>query len=435
MRRALALYEGRFMPPLLTAPTREFEKWGDLWSSKVSRWTRLARLEAIDECKKSGRYRSALEIAQRWVREDEYQDEAQHALIELLFLNGHPSDAIRQFDTHRNAIRRELDVEPLLETVALAARIREESAPLKPVEAESKAIDVRDNSHSLSFRQRSLLSATALTLVLIAVALRARVALARAKLEGRGESIAAYEAAIRTALRWADSAVALAPEVAETTALRGILLHRLGWTLLRVDPDSSDVLVAEADSILRAAIELDPTNAETWLAFSEARRREGDVATARFAARRALEEDAYLRNAERVYQLLFVAELEVGNADEALEWIERGAELFPRDPRFLTGRLTLPSWTGEHVLSPDPVFAILRYLDSIDPPTNVVLECEYQRVHRLAMAAGALARADAEDAAANIIDSLAAEVRDVSAWRGPVGWDEAQARPRKTPTR
>lgn len=646
---AMELLRGPFKPALTAPPSHAFEKWADLWDSRVARVARRARLDAMDDHKRAGRYAQALEIAQRWVQEDRYQDEAQHALIELLFLNGHPTDALRQFDAYRGTIREELDVEPLPETVALVARIRQDFDRLEPVgppapsgtrvhDTPSSRSDARrwleamiglvvlavaalawgawalrplgpdenprlrvavmtfedlsvngsldipargltrgmihylsgideidvvpyhgvsgmgvDNifsdsvlsslgagtavvgsleqdrnrvvatiqlidanameyvgSHRLDFpitelpdladrlaesvarllrrhlgrqltleRRRAGASSTeswlavnrahdlaeglwtphplgigqvpeqllpdaplaldrADSLLIRAseldpgwpepLRLRAQVALARAKLLGRGEEVIDYEAQIRQGLVWADSAAALAPDRSDVAALRGILHFELGYTLLVTEPESSEALIASADTLLQRAVSLDESNATAWVALSEIRRRRGDLGGSRLAAIRALEEDIYMRSAGGLYQQIFVLSIEMQDPDAALDWVERATRAFPDDHRFPTGRLAIASITGQHLLGPDSVRAILQQLDAIDPPTHLGIEREYMRVHRLAMAAGALARVDARTEALSLIDSLEAEVARVRAWQGPFGWDEAVVR-------
>jgi TolB-like protein len=67
---------------------------------------------------------------------DTLDDEAQHLLIESLYLRGGRVAALRQYDVYRDLLARELEVEPLEHTRQLVERIRAEpQAPEELVEA------------------------------------------------------------------------------------------------------------------------------------------------------------------------------------------------------------------------------------------------------------------------------------------------------------
>ncbi|MBI4541162.1 MAG: hypothetical protein HY704_16800 [Gemmatimonadetes bacterium] len=123
--RALQLYAGPFLEGVHLAETHEFEAWCDRQRSRLARLHRQARSAFISERVAHGDRAAALTAARRWVELDPLDDEAQHRFIELLAESGQRSEAIRQYETYAELLRRELEVEPLDETKALVARIRE----------------------------------------------------------------------------------------------------------------------------------------------------------------------------------------------------------------------------------------------------------------------------------------------------------------------
>jgi hypothetical protein len=88
---------------------------------RVCRRLTFARIEAADTA-------GAIEVARRWAEADPLEDEAHHHTIELLAQTGRRTEALHHYGAYRDLIARELEVEPLEETLALVARIREGSA-------------------------------------------------------------------------------------------------------------------------------------------------------------------------------------------------------------------------------------------------------------------------------------------------------------------
>jgi serine/threonine protein kinase/DNA-binding SARP family transcriptional activator len=122
---ALDLYRGPFLAGVHLVGGNEFENWMDRWRDRLRRWHRQARKEAVGAHRAAGRREAALSQAREWVEEEPLDDEAQHILIELLGEAGHRSEALRQYERYTELLASELDVEPLEQTRALLARIRE----------------------------------------------------------------------------------------------------------------------------------------------------------------------------------------------------------------------------------------------------------------------------------------------------------------------
>ncbi len=77
--------------------------------------------------KEEGEHERAVGFARRALEADQLDDEAHHLLIECLHASGDRLGALRHFDEYRDLLARELEVEPLEETVELVERIRGEA--------------------------------------------------------------------------------------------------------------------------------------------------------------------------------------------------------------------------------------------------------------------------------------------------------------------
>jgi serine/threonine protein kinase/DNA-binding SARP family transcriptional activator len=122
---ALRQYEGPFLAGVHLVGGNEFETWTDRWRDRLRRWHRQALSEAVRSHRAARRLEEALLMARQWVEQEPLDDEAQHILIELLGEAGRRSEALRQYEHYADLLASELDVEPLEQTRALVARIRE----------------------------------------------------------------------------------------------------------------------------------------------------------------------------------------------------------------------------------------------------------------------------------------------------------------------
>ena len=122
---ALELYDGAFLAGATLGVSREFEGWVDRQEARIGRLHRRARRGAIDGLVEARRLEEALGRARDWVELDPLDDEAQHRLIELMAATGDRSGALRQYDRYAALVASQLELEPLDETQALVARIRQ----------------------------------------------------------------------------------------------------------------------------------------------------------------------------------------------------------------------------------------------------------------------------------------------------------------------
>jgi len=134
LERAVELYEGPFLADL-TLDEPEFDHWADRQRAEARRKFRKAALQLASDARERGDAEEAVGYCRRLVRSDPLDDEAQHLLIECLHQLGDRAAALRHYESYRELLARELDVEPLDHTLELVARIRGE-APAEDVEPE-----------------------------------------------------------------------------------------------------------------------------------------------------------------------------------------------------------------------------------------------------------------------------------------------------------
>jgi len=122
---AVGLYEGPFLADLAVNEP-DFDHWADRQRADLQRKFRKAALELASQAREAGDLDGAVAHCRRLVDSDTLDDEAQHLLIESLYLRGDRVSALRQYDVYRDLLARELEVEPLEHTRQLVERIRSE---------------------------------------------------------------------------------------------------------------------------------------------------------------------------------------------------------------------------------------------------------------------------------------------------------------------
>jgi len=146
---ALPLYEGGFLEGWYLRDTPEFEQWTDRVRLRLSRLHGDARRARLSGLRDQDRTSEALELAREWVRSDPLQDEAHHALVELLALSGRRAEALDHYETYERNLARQ-DLAPLEETRALVEDIRngEERTP-RPEPGERRPQEEEGLAHSI----------------------------------------------------------------------------------------------------------------------------------------------------------------------------------------------------------------------------------------------------------------------------------------------
>jgi len=139
-RRVIELYKGPFLDQFSLPGVGDFEEWLANTRAALARLAHQGFRHVIAERAAAGDTAAALAEAWRWTTLEPLDDEAQHTLIGLLAASGDRTAALSRFDAHRERLARELEVEPLEETLALVERVRAgESPEFRPLSETTRA--------------------------------------------------------------------------------------------------------------------------------------------------------------------------------------------------------------------------------------------------------------------------------------------------------
>lgn len=120
LHTALQLYRGRFLEGV-------YEDWALLESNRLHEAYLNALERLIALTKSAGDYEAALEHARTLTAADPLRESAHREIMHLCYALGRPEAAIRQFEVCRHILRRELNIEPEHETIALLEEIARRS--------------------------------------------------------------------------------------------------------------------------------------------------------------------------------------------------------------------------------------------------------------------------------------------------------------------
>jgi hypothetical protein len=150
-------------------------------------------------------------------------------------------------------------------------------------------------------------------------------------------------------------------------------------------------------------VKINPAQAGAWGVLSSLLTHTDDVTSARLAARRAYEQDAYLSNIDIIVWRLFNLAFDDAQFTEAVHWCDVGNKRFPVDPRFIECRLSLMATRAMEVDVPKA----WRLADSV-----VKLSPEGSRSYATASArmgvAAVLVRASLADSAKHVLTGVRA---------------------------
>lgn len=192
-------------------------------------------------------------------------------------------------------------------------------------------------------------------------------------------------------------ALDLNPDDATALEQRGTL-RVLTASLMASGPDELARLLDQALSDLEAAVREDPSLATAHAMASFAYVGQGDNIGAVLSARRALEEDAYLRGAERIYDRLFYAQYDEERFQDAEESCTEGYRRFPDDYRFTECQLWLMTAPGS---TPDfdRGWELVARLDTLAPEPLRPYKSGVGRI----LVAGILRNAGLPDSASSVL--------------------------------
>ena len=195
------------------------------------------------------------------------------------------------------------------------------------------------------------------------------------------------------------AARALAIDRGDANALqqRGTLKYLHFLLGLTPDDDEADRLLHDAQADLEAAVEADPTLASAYSVLSHLYYNLGDNVGVVLTARRALEEDAYLRDADRIFDRLMYAHYDLEQFRDAAVWCDEGEERFPDNYKFAECRLFLMAAPSADA-DVDEAWRIWARLDSLAPETLR----EYKRRQGKLLVAAVLRKAGLADSAETV---------------------------------
>ena len=196
--------------------------------------------------------------------------------------------------------------------------------------------------------------------------------------------------------------------------------------LRALDDDAEPPMIEAAERDLRAAVAAEPTLASAWGTLSLLLFVRGRFADSELAARRALEHDAWLENADELLEKRYLAALMAGDYRTAGEACDRGARTFPGDQRFVECRLILLREDVSRTPDPAQAWRLVDELAVLDPAARAAAAGRvYDPIYRRMVAAAVSARAgDAQRARAELARARVDAARDPDA-RVSLLYDEA----------
>jgi predicted ATPase len=123
---AVDLYRGDFLADFYLEDSNKFEEWAARWRSRLRRQALEAFNRLVAHHLECSEAEEAVSYARRQLEIDNLRESAHRQLIMALNQLGKRAEAIRQYESCRDLLRKELGVAPSAETDALAASIRRE---------------------------------------------------------------------------------------------------------------------------------------------------------------------------------------------------------------------------------------------------------------------------------------------------------------------
>ncbi|HUQ45694.1 MAG TPA: protein kinase [Gemmatimonadaceae bacterium] len=225
---------------------------------------------------------------------------------------------------------------------------------------------------------------------------RAAIAYQRARAQGAQPTLAA--AAIDSGMAHVARALAIEPRSANALELRGKLRYlRIEQQLVLAGSEWNATLDrAEAD--LRAAVELNPSQAGAWVTLSSLAYKKQNVQEAMSAAQKAYAADAYLVNARDVLRRLFWTSHDTEMFPDAGKWCTEGHRRFPRDAAFVECQLWMLT-TKAMKPDPDEAWHLVDSIRALTPPADSARAGRRARI----VAAIVFARAGLGDSARGVL--------------------------------
>ncbi|HEY2806246.1 MAG TPA: serine/threonine-protein kinase [Gemmatimonadales bacterium] len=229
------------------------------------------------------------------------------------------------------------------------------------------------------------------------IVLRAQLAYRRSRFAGDLTVVGQW---IATGLGHADRALALDDHDPDALETRGTLRYWKWLNQLERDPQRAAKLLLDAKADLDLATTVNPSQAGAWATLShlyyQLPTSTGlDVNT---AARRAMEADAFLGNADVILDRLFLSSYDLEQFPDAQHWCDEGLRRFPANFRFTECRLMMLTTRAQQ---PDVRMA-WRLADSVARMESGA-DSVFGRLSANVYVAAVLARANLRDSSRHVV--------------------------------
>lgn len=155
LERAVALYTGDLLGHPFKIDIYEFEEWLSRERAGFRAQVQEALTHLIHYYQWTGQQHQVIEFASQKLALDNWDSKSCRHLMQALTWIGQPAVALQEFEQHRQLLLTELEMEPDLETVALAELIREQRLPppsgLSAPDAPSSPVSANQPLPSLPF--------------------------------------------------------------------------------------------------------------------------------------------------------------------------------------------------------------------------------------------------------------------------------------------
>ncbi len=129
IRHTLDLYQGDFLTGFSILHAPDFEEWVTLERERLFLLLLRALTSLIQAFIGQGQHAEAITACHRILALDALQEDIHRLLMRLYWETGQRAQAIRQYQTYQDLLKRELGIQPLEETQALYQRILQQKTP------------------------------------------------------------------------------------------------------------------------------------------------------------------------------------------------------------------------------------------------------------------------------------------------------------------